>query len=270
MARLIGYMANRADRLRDAFHQERRAIAGLPVNQRGAWGIGFYQGDEVLHKKQPAPDGEPIQWEVIAQNLKTDCAVAHLRQATVGGFSVDNTHPFRFRQWLFAHVGTLTAFDEIGPKLRAELPDFLQRNIRGSSDSELFFHLILSELHAQNQLEAPLPNSNVMLEAIGATVRRIDAAVGEARELSTLNMILCNGRAMYALQRGGPFGYIERKGVKESLDGPDEKPGRPGSPELHYIMLVSGGHEVPAEYTPLETGQLAIFDRDLSVQLYRI
>ena len=56
MARLIGYMANRADRLRDAFQHERAAISGLPADQRGAWGIGFYQGDEVLHKKQPAPN----------------------------------------------------------------------------------------------------------------------------------------------------------------------------------------------------------------------
>ncbi len=270
MARLIGYMANRADRLRDAFNQERRAIAGLPVNQRGAWGIGFYQGDEVLHKKQPTPDGEPIHWETIAENLKTDCAVAHLRQATVGGFSVDNTHPFRFRQWLFAHVGTLTAFDEVGAMLRAELPDFLQRNIRGSSDSELFFHLILSELHTQSQLEAALPSSGVMVEAIRTAVARIDAAVGSARELSTLNMILCNGRAMYALQRGTPFGYVERKGVQEPVERSEEKPGRPGSPEVHYVMLVAGGPEVPAGYTPLEAGQLAIFDRDLAVQLHRI
>jgi len=139
VARLIGYMANRADRLRDAFHQERLAIAGVPVDQRGAWGIGFYQGDEVLHKKQPAPDGEPIDWDVIAAKIQTDCAIAHLRQATVGGFSVDNTHPFRLRQWLFAHVGTLGAFDEIKEPLLAALPDFLRRNIRGSSDSELFF-----------------------------------------------------------------------------------------------------------------------------------
>ena len=77
MARLIGYMANRADRLRDAFHQERHAIAGLPADQRGAWGIGFYQGDEVLHKKQPTPDGEssdgdPTQDGEALMSLGTD------------------------------------------------------------------------------------------------------------------------------------------------------------------------------------------------------
>ncbi|MFT3922803.1 MAG: class II glutamine amidotransferase [Myxococcales bacterium] len=270
MARLIGYMANRADRLRDAFHQERHAVAGLPADQRGAWGIGFYQGDEVLHKKQPTPDGEPIHWEAIAANVKTDCAVAHLRQATVGGFSVDNTHPFRFRQWLFAHVGTITAFDEIKAKLQAELPDFLRRNIRGSSDSELFFHLILGRLHAAGQLEAALPGSPVMVDAIGSAVRIIDTVVGSSREVSTLNIILSNGRAMYALRRGGSFGYVERTGLHDPVEHQEERPPRPGSPLLHYVMMVSGGHDVPAGYTALENNQLAIFNRDLAVQLHQL
>jgi predicted glutamine amidotransferase len=271
MARLIGYMANRADRLRDAFHQERHAIAGLPADQRGAWGIGFYQGDEVLHRKQPTPDGEPIHWEVIAENLKTDCAVAHLRQATVGGFSVDNTHPFRLSQWLFAHVGTVTAFDEIKAKLQAEMPDFLRRNMRGSSDSEVFFHLVLARLHARNQLEAALPAPSVMLEAIAGAVHAIDACVGSDRLTSTLNMILCNGRAMYALRRGTPFGYVERTGLNEPVGpGEERERERPGSPLLHYVMLVSGGHAVPNGYTSLEDGQVAIVTRDLVVKTHAL
>jgi len=265
MARLIGYMANRADRLRDAFHQERPAIAGLPADQRGAWGLGFYQGDEVLHKKQPTPDGEPIRWDVIADNVKTDCAVAHLRQATVGGFSVDNTHPFRLRQWLFAHVGTLTAFSEIRDALQAELPDFLRRNMRGSSDSELFFHLVLAGLHSRNQLEAASPANATLLEAIGAAVNTIDKLAGSSREASTLNMILCNGRAMYALRRGGPFGCVERNGMQDPVEPAEERP-RPGSPQLHYVMLVAGGHEVPKGYQALEQGHVAIVSRDLQIQ----
>lgn len=267
MARLIGYMANRADRLGEAFHHEREAISGLPADRRGAWGIGFYQGDEVLHKKQPAANGEPVEWAGIAQNLKTDCAIAHVRQATVGGFSVDNTHPFRFRQWLFAHVGTIAAFDEIQDKLRAHLPDFLRRNIRGSSDSELFFHLILAGLHARGQLEVPgLPDS-ALLEAIGEAVTRVDTLVGEGRAQSTLNMILCNGRAMCALRRGGAFGYVQRTGIRDRNEPHTERP-RPGSPLLAYVMLVSGGQHVPTGYTALADNAVAIVHRDLEIRTH--
>jgi glutamine amidotransferase len=269
MARLIGYMANRADRLREAFLHERDAIAGLPADQRGAWGIGFYQGDEVLHKKQPAPNGEPVEWTSIAQGLKTDCAIAHVRQATVGGFSVDNTHPFRLRQWLFAHVGTIASFEEIRDKLRADLPDFLRRNIRGSSDSELFFHLILAGLHTRNQLDAATPAETVLLESIGDAVSAIDKLVGEARSHTMLNMILCNGRSMYALRRGGAFGYVQRRDIRDPAESPQERP-RPGSPHLSYVMLVAGGQNVPNGYTDLAEASVAIVSRDLEIRTHAL
>jgi predicted glutamine amidotransferase len=266
VARLIGYMANRADRLRDAFHQERLAIAGLPVDQRGAWGIGFYQGDEVLHKKQPAPDGEPIDWDVIANKIQTDCAIAHLRQATVGGFSVDNTHPFRLRQWLFAHVGTVPAFDEIREPLLAALPDFLRRNMRGDSDSELFFHVILSGLHARNQLDAVEPSQATVFDSIADAVKRIEELGSSAGGgPGTLNMILCNGRSMYALRRGSSFGYTEHVGVQDPAEPGDNKPERPGSPVLRYTMLVSGGHAVPQGYQSIDDGTVATLNRDLKL-----
>ena len=261
MARLIGYMANRADRLRDAFHHERHAINGLPVDHRGAWGIGFYQGDEVLHKKQPVPDGEPIDWDVIANKIQTDCAIAHIRQATVGGFSVDNTHPFRLRQWLFAHVGTVGSFEEVKEPLLADLPDFLRRNIRGSSDSELFFHVILAGLHARNQLETAEPSPTSVLESIAAAVKAVDE---KAQGGSTLNMILSNGRVMYALRRGAAFGYTENQGLSDPAQPAEEKP-RPGSPLLHYVMLVSGGQDVPTGYQTLSDGAVATLNRDLKL-----
>ena len=269
MARLIGYMANRADRLRQAFQHERDAITGLPADQRGAWGIGFYQGDEVLHRKQPAGNGEPVDWTAIAQNLKTDCAIAHVRQATVGGFSVDNTHPFRLRQWLFAHVGTLASFEEAREKLRSSLPDFLRRNIRGSSDSELFFHLILAGLHSRNQLDQPAPPEGSLLEAIGEAVGMIDKLTGAGPGDSMLNMILCNGRSMFALRRGGPFGYVQRKDIRDEGEAPSERP-RPGSRPLSYVMLVAGGHQLPSGYSDIPEGAVAIVTRDLEVRTHAL
>ena len=243
----------------------------MPADRRGAWGIGFYQGDEVLHKKQPAPDGQPIDWNVIADKIQTDCAIAHLRQATVGGFSVDNTHPFRLRQWLFAHVGTVHSFDEIKEKLLASLPDYLRRNIRGSSDSELFFHLILAGLHTRNQLDAAEPSQTTVIESIADAVKQVDelASAAQAGSPSTLNMILSNGRAMYALRRGAAFGYTEHAGLQDPVEPVEEKP-RPGSPELRYTMLVSGGNEVPKGYQTLADGSVATLNRDLQLSTHSL
>ncbi len=87
MSRLIGYVANRADRMRDALHQERAVLRqeAAPADASG-WGIGFYAGDEVLHKKRPTRPGELVDWQNIAGDLRTDCAEHHLRQPTEGDF----------------------------------------------------------------------------------------------------------------------------------------------------------------------------------------
>jgi predicted glutamine amidotransferase len=270
MARLIGYMANRADRLRDAFHQERVAIARTPTDQSGAWGVGFYQGDEVLHKKQPTPDGQPVDWDSIVQNIKSDCAIAHVRQATVGAFSVDNTNPFRFRQWLFAHVGTMTAFDEVKDELLASVPDFLRRNVRGRSDSELLFHLVLGELHEASQLEALTPTSESVVGAIHKTLRKVDEVVGSARPTSTLNLIIGNGQMLVGARHGGAFGWVERTGLTDLAAGSMEETARPGSPLLRYVMLVSGATEVPEGYTALDDKHAVEVTRGLEVRQHQL
>jgi glutamine amidotransferase len=270
MARLIGYMANRADRLRDAFHQERAAVTRMPTDQSGAWGVGFYQGDEVLYKKQPTPDGQPIDWDAIVQNIKSDCAIAHVRQATVGAFSVDNTHPFRFRQWLFAHVGTVTAFDEIKEELLASVPDFLRRNIRGRSDSELLFHLVLGELHEASQLEVLTPSSEAVVAAISKTLHKIDERVGSSHPASTLNVLIGNGQILVGARHGGAFGWVERTGLTELAAGSVEEQARPGSPLLRYVMVVSGAAEVPEGYTALEDKHAVEVTRGLDVRQHRL
>jgi len=265
MARLIGYMANRRDRLRDAFRQERDAINGTPGDRR-AWGIGFYQGDEVLYKKQPTSDGEPVDWDAVTRDVRTDCAIAHVRHATVGGFSVDNTHPFRFRQWSFAHVGTLGSVEDIRAPLVDAVPDYLRRNIRGQSDSELFFHIVLAALHETGHIENYDPDRNRVIEAIGRAVKRVDEVVGD--DSSELNMLLTNGRQMYAWRRGGPFGYIEQTGLHDSVE-PEGGPPPPGSPLLRYVMLVSGGlgtsQALPERYSRIEQSSIVVVDRELGI-----
>ncbi|HEY6878144.1 MAG TPA: class II glutamine amidotransferase, partial [Polyangiales bacterium] len=218
------------------------------------------------HKKQPAPDGEPIDWSVIANKIQTDCAIAHLRQATIGGFSVDNTHPFRLRHWLFAHVGTVAKFEDIKDKLLGSLPDFLRRNIRGSSDSELFFHLILAGLHTRNQLEGE-PSDETVVSSVALAVKQIDELAGDSS--STLNMILSNGRGMYALRRGGAFGYREHEGLEDPAEPREERASiRPGSPELHYTMLVSGGAGVPSGYEALANSSVLTLTREQKLTTY--
>ncbi len=265
MGRLIGYMANRADRLRDALHQEREVIAPPATLEPAGWGIGFYQGGEVLHKKRPLLDGHDIDWSEVAANVRSDCAVVHIRQATVGDFRAENTHPFRMRSWLFAHNGTIERFAAQRERLLESMPDFLRRNIRGDTDSEHLFHAILSFLHDAGQLDNPDVDERPVVHAIRSAVKLVDRLSAEVgAPPGTLNLILTNGRRMYALRRGAPMVWVERQGLHDPLEE------RHGNVELRYLLVVSNGAAVPPGYRPVDDASLLVIDRNLDVSVHPV
>ncbi|HJL14336.1 MAG TPA: class II glutamine amidotransferase [Sandaracinaceae bacterium LLY-WYZ-13_1] len=265
MGRLLGYMANRTDRLGDVLDAEHDAIAPPPDFRPDAWGIGFYQGGEVLHKKRPKLEEAPIDWETVARGVRSDCVVLHFRHATVGDFRADNTHPFRMRQWTFAHNGTVEGFNAIRARLLESMPDFLRRNIRGSTDSEHVFGVLLSFLHDAGQLDAMDTDDKTVLGALRSTVALVDRHCAEVgAPPSTLNLILTNGRSMYALRRDAPLFYAERSGLPG--DGPTTK----GAGAFRYVLVFSDGEATPPGYEAVEEGSILVVDRNLSVSTHSL
>ena len=270
VSRLIGYVANRADRMRDALYQERAVLRqeAAPPAASG-WGIGFYAGDEVLHKKRPTRPGELVDWQNIAGDVRSDCAVLHLRQPTVGDFRAENAHPFRMRSWLFAHQGTIGRFDSMRDNLAETIPDFLRRNIRGQTDSEYLFHTILTLLHDAGQLDNADINEAQALPAISAAVTLVERLAAEVGSTdNSLSFILTNGRSMYALRHGAPMTYVERQGLH---DPPEDYKGPPtGSTQLRYVMVVSGVEEAPVGYEMISERGVAVIDRRLNVNVHEL
>lgn len=254
MGRLIGYVANRSDRLEGVLEDERAALGETPDGTAEAWGLGFYQGGEILHRKRPSRGGAPVTWKEIAGGVRTDCAVIHLRQATVGDYRAENTHPFRMRQWLFAHHGTVHGFDAVQPALLAPMPDFLKRNIRGTTDSEHVFAAFLSFLHDEGQLDAPEADPKVVLASIRSTIALIDrlsAEVGAPE--AELDAMISNGRSLFVVRRGKPVHYSLR-----------EHGGERGGTFRYVLAVASDGAAAPGYKTMADASALVI-GRDLSI-----
>ncbi len=262
MGRLIGYMANRKDRLGDVLDEEREAIAPPPDFRPDAWGIGFYQGGEVLHKKRPKLTEGPIDWEKVARGVRSDAVLVHFREATIGDFRPANTHPFRKRQWLFGHNGTIRGFDAVRSRLIESLPDFLRSSIRGSTDSEHAFAVLLSFLHDAGQLDHPEPNPATVLGAIRSTVTLIDRYCAEVGAPEPqLNLMLTNGRQFFALRRGGHLFYVQRNALPSASE-----PAK-GAGAFRYVLLCSNGDRVPAGWAELEASSILVVDRNLDVTI---
>jgi predicted glutamine amidotransferase len=257
MGRLIGLMANRTDRVLDALVEERGAVGETPGNEAQAWGVGFYQGGEILHRKRPQ-GGDGAQWSDIVGGIRSDVVLVHLRRATVGDYRAENTHPFRMRQWLFAHRGTVHGFDAIRDALLEPMPDFLRRNLRGTTDSEHVFHAFLSFLHDRDGLDAPDVDDAVVLAALSSTISLIDRLTAEiGAPPAGLGMLLTNGRTMFAVRRGEPVHFVERALPSE---------GR-GSGPFRYVLTVGTDTVPPPDYRALADGQALVIQRDLATSI---
>ena len=114
-------------------------------HNRDGWGIAFARDREAFLVKEPQPAIDSAWVKFIAeQPIKTTVAIAHVRYATRGHHTMENTHPFRRvlgrRIHLFAHNGTLTGIEQmIDEAALRYLPI-------GETDSELAFCALLSRL----------------------------------------------------------------------------------------------------------------------------
>ncbi|HET6411348.1 MAG TPA: class II glutamine amidotransferase [Anaeromyxobacter sp.] len=179
------------------------------------YGFGHYQAGNVLLGKRPSGAAAPLSLPELVGKIDSEALIAHARRATVGKAKDENTHPFRFRRWLFAHDGTVEGFDRVRPRLVEALPDFLRRNIMGDTDSEHAFMLFLSQLKDQGALDDLDADARAVGRSLARTVRQLEAWSREVSEQrpSRLNFVVTNGRVMVATRRGGPLFYALLEGI---------------------------------------------------------
>jgi glutamine amidotransferase len=180
-----------------------------------AYGFGYYGDGSVLLGKRPTGAPRPLGLADLAGGIAAEALLAHARYATVGKAKDENTHPFRFRRWLFAHDGTVEAFDRVRPALVAALPDFLGRNVMGDTDSEHLFMLFLKGLRDEGRMDELDLDAGVAARALAATIRQVETWTREAgaQRASRLSLVATNGRIMVAARRGGPLHYALLEGI---------------------------------------------------------
>jgi glutamine amidotransferase len=268
MARLVGFIGNRPDLGARVIELEGRA---LNVQRRQGvtpgWGVGFYQAGEILLKRRPIDDRPEISLVDLTRDLRADTLVAHVRLATVGAPRTENTHPFRYRQWLFANTGTVESFDKLRGRLAEQLPQFLHRDVRGETDSELVFHLFLSFLHDAGQLDRPAVDPPAARQALRSAIALLDGLCAEEGAPPTaLNLLVANAEYLVAVHAGTPMGYRVFAGQRDldRLFG-DGGLGRMRIPDYatSRLTLVASDFDdgLPPEWTPVAERAIVTFTR---------
>jgi glutamine amidotransferase len=269
MARLVGFIGNRPDLGARVIELEGRA---LDVRRKAGvtpgWGVGFYQGGEILLKRRPLDDRAEIKMTDITRDIRADVALAQVRLATVGPLRTENTHPFRYRTWLFANTGTVEAFTPLRGRLAESLPQFLQRDVRGETDSELVFHLFLSFLHDAGQLDRPHVDAPVAAAALRGAIALVDRLCAEEGAAATaLNVMVSSPEYVLALNGGPAMAYRVFQGQRdlERLFG-DGGLGRMRIPDYasSRLTLIASDFEddrIPEGWTAVRQRAIVTFTR---------
>ena len=270
MAQMFGFIGNRSDL--GAKVLERHAdILRLRRTGREAlgWGIGFYQSGEVLLRRRPIDDREVIDLTETAENVRTDVLIGHVRHATVGELRTENTHPFRYRMWLFAKTGTIAGFARLRTRLLESQPEFLRRNVRGDTDSELFFYLFLSFLHDAGHLDDHHVAAEHVRAALRASISLVDRlSAEEGHRSNTGDILVTNGEYLVGVHRNGQTALRLLRGkmdVEELLGSDESARARiPSVESSRFALIASGLDHLPSGWTPVEAGTMVTLTRSES------
>lgn len=227
---------------------------GCTDHHGDGWGIAFFEGEG----NQPGKgvrcfvDKESAATSQMAQLLRTwpiksHNVVAHVRKATVGEVSLQNSHPFVRelwgRYWVFAHNGDLK---EYNPHLHGSFKPV------GNTDSEQAFCWLMQEL-AKSHAKAP------PVEELTLTLREL---VPKISRHGTFNFLLSNGQALWAhgstklhyLTRKFPFGEVQLKDEDLKVDLAQFN-----SPDDCLTIVVTEPLTTNETWTAFEANQLMVF-----------
>jgi predicted glutamine amidotransferase len=162
-----------------------------PTNGDG-FGVGWYGGREhpgLFRDVLPAWNDSNLR--NVAEQVRARLFFAHVRASTGASTSRTNCHPFRYDRWLFMHNGQIGGFEHVRRTLMLAVDPKLFQHLQGSTDSELFFYLLLTNGGAENPARA--------FEVTVGQVLRAMEAVG-VTEPFRMCASLTDGESVYAVR----------------------------------------------------------------------
>ncbi len=213
MCRLYGFHSTEPTKVECTLvHAQNALLTQSAGDQSGyshteGWGIAMYENAHPVVEKQAWAAYHGEHFERSAAKVYAHAVLAHIRRATVGTPSLENTHPFHSGRWSFAHNGTIPNIENVRSVLLEHINPVFAARIKGETDSELAFALFLTRF-------AKLALNNVEL-AVRDTVSIIETAVkrhAPGRKLG-LNMMLTDGKVFCGTRYGRTLYKVEREGV---------------------------------------------------------
>jgi len=258
MSRLIGIVCNQPERLKQIVAPAKDALVCDEAPH--GWGLAFFQGGEVLLQRHPKP-AAPVDFGEVVRELTSDYVIGNVRAAGAKP-APENTPPYRYKRWVFGHAGRIEGFDNMLPDLLQAVPDFLRRNIRGKTDSEHLFHLLLAFMHDDGKLDDQEPRVADAENAVRAMLLMTEQlAAARGCKLHGLNLVLTNGRIMAAARRGPTMWWR-----RQHTDTPPK--GHDTPPLQRSVIFLSEPAHLPGEgFEEIPDGSIVTVTRDFHTHI---
>lgn len=204
--------------------------------QHGA-GLGWFSlGGEPVRDRAPLAAFENADFDLHARNVPSHTFVSHVRDASVGGLTVHNCHPFVMNDRLFAHNGVVKGLD----RLRTWLTEVERAHVSGETDSELVFAYLTAEVRRRGD------TTSGIIEA----VRRIGAEL----PVFALNLLVAEAGRLWALR----YPESNELWVMSPGRGGADGPGRPGG--VPAVVIASEPMDDHPGWRLLGPGELLMVD----------
>ena len=125
------------------------------------FGIGWLKNKCLGTYKNVLPIWNDLNLNCIAKSISSELVIGNVRSATIPeNLGFINTHPFQFDNLLFSHNGFISKFtDDTRHTLIGYLDASYINKIKGRTDSELIFFLIIQYFKNTNDLKKSIKKS---------------------------------------------------------------------------------------------------------------
>ncbi|MBI2691971.1 MAG: class II glutamine amidotransferase [Solirubrobacterales bacterium] len=181
MCRIFGTVSSDPISIRHELVEATNPMIRLSEDHDSGWGVCAYPqvGSAAPLSERFANSAHSDSRFDVATQLSGRIFNAHVRRATLGGVSSENTHPFEFGPYSFSHNGTVLGYRNL---LRPGMGDPV-----GQTDSECFFMRLMSDFDPVDPVRS---------------LRSTIAALVAGHTFSGLNFLFSDGLKLYAYKLG--------------------------------------------------------------------
>jgi glutamine amidotransferase len=252
MCRLFGVIANNEVDVKFSMLYAQKSFKELGEKNCDGWGIGWYEENTTprIEKK-----GESAffssNFNNIVKTVSSKIVIAHVRYATNGSSSAKNAHPFLYRNYIFAHNGTI---NKKRVKEMLKIP-FNKKFTSEHIDSEIYFRFIIQCISENND-----------------DIKGIEKAIQDVTNDSNgANFILSEGNKLIGFKCGRPLFYLSRKpGDKLKAKSNETKADISGIKQEKAILICSEKLTSNENWEEVNERNLIIINRNLSMEKFNI